>query len=69
MTRPDGRRAAVVERIDRDGDDVRVDPDDRAEERQLDPPEAGAPEDAAQGGGRLLELSPELPDGTENRIV
>jgi hypothetical protein len=37
----------MVEGVDRDGDDVGVDADDRAEKRQFDAPQAGAPEDAA----------------------
>jgi len=43
----------MVEGVDRDGDDVRVDPEDRPEVGQLDAPEAGGPEDATQGGRRL----------------
>jgi hypothetical protein len=53
----------MVVGVDRDRDDVRVDAEDRAEERELDAPQAGIAEDAPECSNRLGKVCPERPDG------
>jgi hypothetical protein len=52
----------VVERVDRDDDDVRVPADRLAEVRELDPAERRIRERAAQGAERCGQMRAERPD-------
>ena len=51
----DRRRPALCVRVDRDCDGERPVADDRADERELEAPQAGIPEDVGEGGAGLAQ--------------